>query len=93
MTDQKPETLSSKSSTDDAVRVAPDNRTVGPVTLGATAGGTTGAALAQILVWFLAQNHIDASTIDAALTVVFAAVLGIVGGYLVPPSTKRGKHA
>lgn len=86
MTNQEQETVSYKSST--------DNRTVGPVTLAATAGGTTGAAIAQIIVWLLAQNGIDANPISAALTVVLSAALGIVGGYLVPPaSTRKGKHA
>lgn len=86
MTDQKPETVSSKSSN--------DNRTIGPVTIGAASGATVGASAAQITVWLLAQQGIDASPVEGALTVLATAVLGIVGGYLVrPASSRKGKHA
>ena len=57
------------------------NRTVGPVTGAATAGGGLGAALAQILVhlWPYLQP------VESAVTVVLTVALALIAGYLVPP--------
>ena len=57
------------------------NRTVGPVTGAATAGGGLGAALAQILIHF--RPYLE--PVESAVTVVLTVVLALIGGYLVPP--------
>ena len=64
-------------------------RHIGKVTAAATGGSTLGAALAQIIVWVGTQNGADMSDIESALTIVLTAVLGVVGGYLVP---SEGEH-
>ena len=59
-------------------------RSIGKVTTAAASGGAVGAALAGILVWLLTQWGIDAGQIEAAISVVLTAGLGLLGGYLVP---------
>ena len=56
-------------------------RTVGPVTGAATVGSGLGAALAQILVHLVPTLQ----PVESALTLVFLAALGLLGGYLIPP--------
>lgn len=69
------------------------NKTVGPVTTGAAAGGGVGGAFAIVLVWVLAQFGID-MPIEVAMGVgLLVTTLGtLVGGYLVP-SKSKGDHA
>ena len=57
------------------------NRTVGPVTGAATAGGGLGAAIAQIIIHFWPYLE----PVESAVTVVLTVILALVGGYLVPP--------
>lgn len=56
-------------------------RTVGPVTGAATVGGAVGAAIAQVVV------HVwpYLGPVETALTVLIAAALSLLGGWLVPP--------
>ena len=57
------------------------NRTVGPVTGAATAGGGLGAAIAQILV-----HYVDSlAEVETAVTIVITVALALIGGYLIPP--------
>jgi len=57
------------------------NRTVGPVTGAATAGGGLGAALAQILVHLWPYLE----PVESAVTVVLTVALALIAGYLIPP--------
>lgn len=66
------------------------NRKVGKVTTASATGGAVGAALSAILIWLLAQAGIEASEIEAPLTVVLTAGLAILGGYVVPPEDENG---
>ena len=63
-------------------------RTVGPVTLSATAGGTVAGALTTVLVWLLSMAGVDVpAPVAAALTVLIGAVGVLIGGWLVRPGT------
>lgn len=65
---------------------SPETRSVGPVTLSATAGMTVAGALTTILVWGLALAGVDVpGPVAAALTVLLAAVGTLIGGWLVRP--------
>lgn len=66
-------------------------RHIGKVTAAATGGGSFGAALAEIIVWYGAQHSVDMSPIEFAMTVVLTAVCGVIGGFLVP-AEKNGRH-
>lgn len=64
-------------------------RIIGPVTAAAATGGTVGAAIAEIIVWF----HPPAAEIRAALTILLTAALSLIGGWLVKPRQGGGDHA
>lgn len=57
-------------------------RSIKGVTTASATGGTLGVALAQLLIH--AFPYLEGA--EAALSVVLTAVLGLLGGYLVPPS-------
>ena len=75
-------------------------RTIGPVTetaaVGSVVGSGTGVALAQIIVWVLYINGVDAKPIEVALSVILTGALGllgtVLGGWSVAPSGKRAAH-
>lgn len=59
-------------------------RTVGAVTVAAASGSVVGAAAAAVTVWGLGQLGLDATPIEDALGILFAAAGATYGGYLVP---------
>lgn len=63
-------------------------RVIGPATIAATGGAGLGYALAEIIVWCLAQPPmiIDASPIQAALGLVLTVAGGLIGGKISKPS-------
>lgn len=60
-------------------------RTIGKVTTASASGGAIGASLAQILVHLVPSL----SPVETAITVILTAVLGLMGGYLVPPKEEH----
>jgi hypothetical protein len=59
-------------------------RTIGKVTTASATGGAVGAALAGIIVWVLERAGVDARELEAPITVVLTALLGLLGGWAVP---------
>ncbi|MFJ2353351.1 hypothetical protein [Glutamicibacter sp. NPDC087673] len=70
-----------------------EKRVIGPVSKSAAAGAGVGYAVAEIVVWGLAQPPmlIDASPIQAALGLVLTVLGGLLGGKISKP-TGGGDH-
>lgn len=61
--------------------MAIQKRSVGGVTTASAAGGGLGAALAQLVIHIF--PYMEGT--EAALSVVLTVLVGLLGGYLVPP--------
>lgn len=61
-------------------------KSIGMVTTAAAGGLTAGYALANILVWLLAQFGVNAEDVRADIGYVLQGVLAVYAGYLVPPA-------
>lgn len=64
-----------------------DPRTIGPVTAGATLGGSAATVLAWILGTWL--NVEMPAAVIAAVAVIFTAAGTLLGGYLVRPAPRH----
>lgn len=71
-----------------------DKRVIGPATISATGGAGVGYALAEIIIWGVAQPPmlIDATPIQAALGLVLTVAGGLIGGKLSRPAGGGGDH-